>query len=592
MAAKEPGLKEQPRKAGANRSARMGDLFELAIGIGIVLLLIFLGSFLRLRMDLTAEKRFTLRPATETLMQDLTDVVYVRVYLSGELPADLEKLSQATRDLLDEMRVFSPGKLEYTFIDPSASEDPKTRNEVYDQLQTLGLTYSSIRLREKGAFTERIVFPGALVSFRDKTIPVQLLKTQLRTPDADIVNRSINNLEYEFASAFRQVVATRKQKVAFLDGHGELEPMFLQDITQALEEQYTVSRIRIDDKLDALSRRVEGVKYRVNDYDALIVAKPDSAFSQRDRYVIDQFVMNGGKVLWLLDAMNANLDSLRRNQFSIATPMATDLDDMLFQYGVRINKDLVVDQSCAPIEIYTQPYGNQRKLERFPWYFEPVVIPQSTHPIVTNIDPVHLRFTSSIDTIATDSVRKTILLTSSPSSRMMRNPVRVSLNIVEMDMGFERNSTPYMPLAVLLEGSFTSAFTDRLPTDFTSDPTVAYREKGKRTAQIVVADGDVIANRVDPTKGMFYMLGFDRYANAKIYGNREFITNAMNYLLDDQSLISIRSREITLRQLDPDRIVQERSGWQVFNTVGPILLSLLLGLFYYWFRRYRSNRTA
>lgn len=592
MAEKDMDLREKPRKAASDRSARMGDLFELAIGIAIVLLLIFLGSFLRLRLDLTSEKRFTLRPATETLMQDLSDLVYVRVYLSGELPADLEKLSQATRDLLDEMRVLSPGKLEYTFIDPSASDDPKTRNEVYDQLQTLGLTYSSIRLREKGAFTERIVFPGALVSFRDKTIPVQLLKTQLRTPDADIVNRSINNLEYEFASAFRQVVATRKQKVAFLEGHGELERMFLQDITQALEEQYTVSHVRIDDQLDALSRRVEGVKYRVNDYDALIVAKPSNAFSQRDRYVIDQFIMNGGKVLWLLDAMNANLDSLRKNQFSIATPLATDLDDMLFQYGVRINKDLVVDQSCAPIEIYTQPYGNQRKLERFPWYFEPVVIPQSTHPIVTNIDPVHLRFTSTIDTIATDSIRKTILLTSSPSSRMMRNPVRISLNIVEMDMGFARNSTPYMPLAVLLEGPFSSAFTDRLPSEFTSDPTVAYREKGKRTSQIVVADGDVIANRVDPSKGMFYMLGFDRYANAKIYGNREFITNAMNYLLDDQSLISIRSREITLRQLDPDRIVQERSGWQVFNTVGPILLSLLLGLFYFWFRRYRSNRTA
>lgn len=590
MGAKGTGFASRFRKGTASRSARAGDLFELGIGIGIVLLVIFLGSFLRLRLDLTSEKRYTLRPATETLVQELSDVVYVRVYLSGELPADLQKLSQATRDLLDEMRVFSPGKLEYTFIDPSASTDAKTRNEVYDQLQVLGLTYSSIRLREKGAYTERIVFPGALITYKDKTVPVQLLKTQLRTPDADIVNRSINNLEYEFASALRQVTAIRKQKVAFLDGHGELEPMFLQDITKALEEQYTVSRVRIDEKLDALSRMVEGVKYRVNDYDALIVAKPDSAFSQRDRYVIDQFVMNGGKVLWLLDGMNANLDSLRSNQFSIATPMPTDLDDLLFQYGVRINKDLVVDQSCAPIEIYTKPYGNQRKLERFPWYFEPVVIPQSTHPIVTNIDPVHLRFTSSIDTIATDSISKTILLTSSPASRMMRNPVRVSLNIVEMDMGFERNSTPYLPLAVLLEGPFTSAFTDRLPTEFTSDPAVAYREKGKRTAQIVVADGDLIANRVDASKGMFYMLGFDRYANAKIYGNREFITNSMNYLLNDQSLISIRSREITLRQLDPERIVQERSGWQMINTVGPILLSLFLGLLYYWFRRYRSNR--
>jgi len=574
------------------RSRRTADLSELGIGIGIVLVVLFIGSFLRLRMDLTSEKRYTLTPATQELVESLPDVVYVRVYLTGELPADLQKLSQATRDLLDEMRVFDTEKLEYSFIDPSASTDEKTRNEVYDQLQAQGLTYSSIRLRDKGAYTERIVFPGALVTYRDKTVPVQLLKTQLRTPDADIVNRSINNLEYEFASALRQVTALRKQHIAFLEGHGELDPIFLQDITQVLKEQYTVSRVRIDEKLDALSHRVEGVKYRVNDYDALIVAKPDSTFSQRDRYVIDQFVMNGGKVLWLLDAMNANLDSLRRNQFSIATPMPLELDDLLFHYGVRINKDLVLDASCAPIEIYTQPYGNQRKLERFPWYFEPVVIPQSTHPIVTNIDPVHLRFASSMDTIASENIQKTILLTSSPSSRMMRNPVRISLNIVEMDMGFERNSTPYMPLAVLLEGPFTSAFTDRLPTQFTSDPDVAYREQGRHTAQIVVSDGDVIANRIDPNKGMFYMLGFDRYANAKIYGNREFITNAMNYLLDDQSLISIRSREITLRQLDPQRIVLERGGWQLFNTAGPILLSILIGLAYHLYRRRRSTRSA
>jgi ABC-2 type transport system permease protein len=265
---------------------------------------------------------------------------------------------------------------------------------------------------------------------------------------------------------------------------------------------------------------------------------------------------------------------------------------MLFHYGARVNKDLIVDQSCAPIEIYTQPYGNQRKLERFPWYFEPVLIPESNHPIVTNIDPVHTRFVSSIDTIASDSIRKTILLTSSPYSRMMRNPVRVSLNIVEMDMGFERNSTPYMPVAVLLEGPFTSAFTDRLPAEFTQDPTVAYRERGVRSAQIVVSDGDVIANRIDASKGMYYMLGFDRYANAKIYGNREFLINAMNYLLDDKSLISIRSRTITLRQLDPKRIVDERAGWQVFNTALPIALSILAGLGYHLYRRRRSNRTA
>jgi ABC-2 type transport system permease protein len=573
------------------RGHRSTDLAELGMGIGIVLLLLFIGSFFRLRADLTTEKRYTLTQATQELVEGLPDIVYVRVYLTGELPADLRRLSQATRDMLDEMRVYSP-QLEYTFVDPNESPDDRTRREVYDELQKQGLTYSSIRLREKGAFTERIVFPGALITYRERTVPVQLLKTQLRTPDADIVNRSINNLEYELASAIRQVLSREKPRVAFLEGHGELEEMRVKDIATVLGEHYKVSRVRIDEKIDALSHRVEGMVGRVNDYEALIIARPESTFSQRDKYVIDQFIVNGGKVLWCLDMMSMNMDSLRTNQFSIATPLPLGLDDLLFAYGVRINKDLLLDKSCAPIEIYTQPYGNQRKLERFPWYFEPVIIPQSTHPIVTNIDPVHTRFVSSLDTIAAEGISKTILLTTSPYSRMLRNPVRVSLNIVEMDMGLDRNTVPYIPVAVLLEGRFTSAYMDRLPAEFTADPEVAFREQGKRSAQIIISDGDVIANRIDPQKGMYYMLGFDRYTNAKIYGNRELILNAMNYLLDDQSLISIRSRTITLRQLDIPRVEQERVKWQVINVGVPILLAVLAGIAYSFHRRRRSSRTT
>ncbi len=574
------------------RSPRTSDLLELVMGLAIVGLVLFIGGFLRLRADLTNEKRFTLTPATHTMLEELPDVVYVKVYLSGALPADLQRLSQSTKDLLDEMRITQPEKLQYTFIDPSESPDEQTRKETYDQLQKDGLQYSSIRMRDKGAFSERIVFPGALVTYRGKTVPVQLLKTQLRTPDADIVNRSINNLEYEFASSFRQVTSMNKAKIAFLEGHGELGELEVMDVTNALSELYDVTRVRIDERIDALSHKVEGVAYRVNDFDALIIAKPDSAFPDRDRYVIDQFIMNGGKVMWLVDAMNANLDSLRKNQFSIAVPNNTGLDDVLFAYGVRINKDLVLDRSCAPIELYTQPYGNQRKLERFPWYWEPVLIPESTHPIVSNIDPVHLRFASNLDTVGAEGITKTILLTSSPASLAQRSPVRISLNVVEMAPPFDRQSTPYMPMAVLLEGSFTSAFIDLLPPNFTKDPTVAYREHGKRTSQIVVGDGDVIGNRIDASKGMYYTLGFDRYANAKIYGNREFLINAMNYLLDDQSLISIRSRAITLRQLDPERIVDDRAWWQVMNTALPVLFAVLLGMLYQYFRRRKATRTS
>ncbi len=574
-----------------SRSGRTGDLIELAIGIGIVLLLVFIGSFFRLRADLTTEKRYTLTAATQELVQDLPDVVFVKVYLTGELPADLQKLSQATRDMLDEMRAYSTN-IEYSFIDPNESPDEKTRNEVYEQLQKQGLNYSSIRLKDKGTFTERIIFPGALITFRDKTVPMQLLKTQLRSPDADIVNRSINNLEYEFASSIRQAMARQQPRVAFLEGHGEVDSLRVMDVANALKEHYKVSRVRIDDRLNALSHKPEGMNARINDYEALIIAQPDSTFTHRDKYVIDQFIMNGGKVLWCLDMMNANLDSLRARQFSIATPKPLDIDDLLFAYGVRINKDLLLDRSCAPIEIYTQPYGNQRKLERFPWYFEPVIIPESTHPIVTNIDPVHTRFVSSLDTVGAEGITKTILLTTSPYSRLLRNPVRISLNIVEMDMGFDRNNMPYIPVGALLEGEFTSAFVDRLPQEFIKDPQVAYREKGERSAQIVISDGDVIINRIDPQKGMYYMLGFDRYTNSKIYGNRELIINAMNYLLDDKSLISIRSRAITLRQLDGPRVENERIKWQVINIAVPIMLTVIFGVAYNIHRRRRSTQNA
>jgi len=549
-----------------NRSSRSGDLLELAIGVGIVCVVLFIGSFLRVRADLTNEQRFTLTPATREMVEELPDIVYVKVYLTGGLPADLQRLSQAAKDLLDEMRAYQPDKIQYSFIDPNASTDEKTRKQIYDQLQEQGLTYSSIRLQEAGAYSERIIFPGALVTYRDKTVPVQLLKTQLRAPDAEIVNRSLNNLEYEMASAFRQAITLKKPRIAFLEGQGELSGMQIADMTNLLKEQYDVSTVRIDEKLDALSIRPEKMNFRVNNYDALIIAKPDSTFAGRDRYVIDQF--------------------------SMARPYDLDLDDQLFAYGVRLNKDLLLDRNCAPIEIYTQPYGNQRKLERFPWYFEPVIIPTSGHPIVSNLDPIHLRFVGSLDTIATDNVKKTILLSTSAYTRMLRNPVRVSLGVVEADMGFDRTTTPYLPVAVLLEGNFTSAFVDLLPKEFTDDPTVGYREQGARTAQIVISDGNVIENRIDPAKEMFYMLGFDRYANSKIYGNRELLINCMNYLLDDKALISIRSRAIALRQLDPQRVAMERSFWQIIAVALPILISILAGIAYHLYRRRRSTFTA
>lgn len=260
---------------------KAAGLLELGIGMAIVLLILFIGSFIRVRADLTSEKRYTLTPATKQLVDSLSDVVFVKVYLSGNLPADLQQLSSSMRDLLDEMRVRNPDLLQYEFTDPSGSLDEKTRNKVYEQLQKEGLQYTSIRTRDKGSQSEVIVWPGAIITYKEKSMPVQLLKSQLRATDAEAVNRSIDNLEYELASSIRQLTNPRQARVAFVEGHGELDRLAVQDLTNALSEQYDVSRVRLDGKIDALSEKAEGVSFRMNTFDAVIVAKPDSAFSER-----------------------------------------------------------------------------------------------------------------------------------------------------------------------------------------------------------------------------------------------------------------------------------------------------------------------
>lgn len=576
------------------KGGKTRDISELVIGLALVVLANFIVSFFPIRADLTTEKRFTLTEPTKVMVQELQDVVYVKVYLDGELPADLRRLSQATRELLEELRAYAPGNIEFEFIDPSASPDAKTREEVYAQLEEQGLQYSSIRLKEQGAMTERIYFPGAILTFQGRSLPMQLLKTQMRAPDANMINRSITNLEYEMANAIRQLVRNERQSIAFLQGHGEANELELGDITKALQEQYDVGSVVIDGQLNSLSFKPEGSTYRLNRFDMLIIADPDSTFSEQDQLIIDQFIMSGGKVIWCVDAMNAHLDSLRIKQMSIATPLNTGLDDMLFAYGARLNKNLILDRSCAQIEIFTTPFGNQRKLERVPWYFEPVLFPQSDHPIASNLDPIHTKFVGSMDAIEVENVQHTTLLTSSPYSRILNNPVRVSLAIVDIDPDFGTKNQPNMPIGILLEGRFTSAFKDRYKpfNEEVVKKEIGYREESKPTSMLVISDGDIIKNRVDPRGGTYYTLGYDRYAKRKIYGNREFLINAINYMLDDKSLISIRSRAITLRKLDEQKVIDDGPFWKVFNMTAPVALIIVVGWLTYFFRKRRFARST
>lgn len=561
------------------------DIVQLLLSLLIVGAVAWLSSIYFIRFDLTSEKRHTLTESTIDFLSSLDETIYLKVYLKGDYPAMFKKLESATREKLQEMQAYSNGYLEFEFINPADVADESTRNENYKKLVEEGLQYTTLQIREADGVSEKVIFPAALVTHRRQTLPLQLLKSQERVPNAEMINNSINNLEYELMNIFYQLSATKQPKVAFLQGHGELDKLETGDLAQALSAFYQVSYVSIDSQVNALTQRVAETNFRENIYDALIIAKPTQRISDKDKFMIDQFVMYGGKVVWLIDAMAADMDSLKGRDITMGLSMDTNLDDQLFQYGVRINKNLLIDRSCAPIGIMTGPMGNQQQMELFPWYFNPLLIPESNHPIVSNLDPISAEFISSIDTIPRKGVRKSILLTTSPYTRIFRSPVRISLNIVRIDPDFGNNTSPNQPVAVLLEGKFESVFKNRLSPLLVDDENFGFKEESEETRMLVVADGDVAKNRVNRSKNQFYTLGFDRYAGRKLYGNREFLVNSLNYMLGDASLISIRSRNVKLRQMDSERLISERSKWQVLNIGLPVLLVFIFGMTQYFIRK-------
>lgn len=562
---------------------------EALLGITLFVLLAYLSTFVFKRFDLTEEKRHTLTPTTIDLVKSLDDVVYIKVFLEGDFPADYQRLNQAIKEKLDEMRAYAGDKIQYEFINPSEAPDKKSRDDMARELVTKGLQYTVLQIRNKDGISEKIVFPGALISYKDREVPWQILQNEQRVTDAAMVNRTINNLEYAVVNALYQVQREEKQKIAFLEGHGELSAMKTKDFELELSKYYDVERVPLDGMVDALSRNVAGEGRRVNRYDAIILAKPQLKFSEQNKYIIDQFVMNGGKVLWMIDAMQMNMDSLRTTDLTMATPLQLNLDDLLFNYGVRINRDLLLDRTCAPISLLTGPKGNERS-ELFPWYFAPILIPEGLHPIAANVDPVITEFVSSIDTVETTGIRKNVILSTSEYTRILKSPARVSLNIVSINPDFGNSNRPHMPVGVLLEGEFTSNFKNRLPPDFLEAKLLDFREKSPQNRMLVISDGDIVKNGVSADGTKFRPLGFDPTIQRKMYGNKELLINAVNYLLGDVSLIDVRSRTVVLRKLDDEKVLQERYYWQALNIGLPVLIIIVFGFAQWIWRRRKYSR--
>lgn len=567
--------------------ARTRDLIQLVIVAGIIVAVNVLGGYFFARFDLTSEQRYTLTDTSKELLKSLDDVVYVKVYLDGDMPAGFRRLRDRTRETLDEFRAFSGNRIEYIFINPSDEPDEKSRNDLYRQLAKQGIAPTNIQIKGKDNVEQKLLFPGALLTYKGRDVALQLLKSRIGAAPEQMLNSSIEDLEYEITNAVRKAASERVDAIAFIEGHGELTARQTADMAKQLAEYYRVDRVTMDGRINSLVERVEtttDAKIKLK-YKAIIIAKPDSTFSDRDQFIIDQYVMHGGSVLWLMEPVFCNMDSLQYAPSTLALPITVHLEEMLFKYGVRVNTDLIQDARCASIPGPSGYVGDQLQWALQPWVYFPIIIPQSQHPIVRNLNGIKLEFASSIDTISVAGVKKTILLSTSERSRGLRTPVRVSLETMLQEPKPEQFNQPNMPVVVLLEGEFGSVFKNRLPPQIRDSREIAFREKSVQAKMIVVSDGDIIRNHVNPD-GTYMPVGFDRFTQ-QIYGNGKFLLNAVNYLCDDVGMTSIRSRALEIRLLDRKRVEAERNAWQAVNVVLPILLLLIFGLVYSYFRRRR-----
>lgn len=539
--------------------------------------------------DLTAEKRHTLTEGSKQVLDKIDErgaEAIVTCYLHGEYPAQWKRLELAIKEKLEEFADASNGHLRFQFVDIYEVEDRQTIGQNENRLLELGLNFTRIGYEQNGGKVFQNVWPSALITCGNNEVPVQFFMSETPQPTDAMIQGSINTIEYQLTSGLKRAISQETQRIAFIEGHGELPEHEVGDLILDLEEDYNVSIVKIDGQLNALSDKLDEMRYRVNRYDLVIIAKPDSMFSDKDRLILDQFLMGGGSILWMVDPVVTDLDSLRVAQTTMATSNDLGIDRQLFDYGVRLNKDLVIDPQCAPIAFDAGPNGNQRNMQLFSWYFAPLSIPQTStdmiHPISTNLDPIHFDFVSSIDTVSTDAdIKKTVLLSSSARARTYRAPVRVSSAIVDLTPEyFETNNTPNVPFAVLLEGEFDSHFTDIIPTRFLEDEDFAFRAKGKKGAMAVISDGDICRNKavMTPNGWSIYPLGFDMYADRVVYDNKEFLMNTINYLLDESSLISVRSRAISLRKLNDEKINGQMLGWQAVALAIPLTLVLIFAV--------------
>ena len=563
--------------------------------IAVVLVLVFanvISSYLFRRFDLTSEKRYTLSESTKEVLKELDEQVLFRVYLEGDdLPAEYRRFRNDIKNMLDQFRAYS-SNVEYEFINPNAFKTEEEKMQLYQTLVKKGLVPIPITTEEEGVQKQQVVYPAMEVTYKGRETALQLQSAGLSSRSTEeVINTSVENLEYNFVTAIHRLTRPVQARVGFLTGHSELDKIDIYDIQMSLVDDYKVENVFLNQNINALTGRIQNVtdsSVTVNNkYDVLVIPKPLETFSDKDLYVIDQFVMYGGKILWLVDALDADLDSLQGKDQTFATRLPTNLEEMFFNYGVRINPDLIMDYRCRGIPMM----GNDNRMQLVPWYYFPTLVPNSDHPIVRNLDVLRTDFISSIDLID-NNINKTVLLTTSDHVHIKNAPVNIQLADARIPVNEQLFNRSNLPVAVLLEGSFQSLFRNRLATAFMELSEIGYKPMcDKPTQMIVVSDGDIIRNSVQSSEQGLYPLplGYDKYTDV-MFANKTFILNAINFLAGDEAMIDARPRNIAIRRLDVAKVKSQRGYYQFANIVYPVVLVLLLAAVVLCVRALRYRR--
>ena len=529
---------------------------------GVVLLNI-IGSKIYKRFDLTEDNRYTLSKATEKIVENVKDIIVITVYLKGDFPAEFKRLQTETKLHLEELKALNKN-IQFRFVDPA---------EIAQNLIESGLEPSRLQIQENGKLSEIVMFPWAVVSHKNKTENVPLLKDVFSNSQDQQLESSIQNLEFAFANAIHKVTTEKSKKIAVLRGNGELNDVYMADFLRKLGEYYFLAPFT----LDSVAVQPQKTLEQISAFDLAIIAKPTKKFTEAEKFTIDQFVMNGGKTLWLIDNVQAELDSLMQTGETLAYPRDLGLTDLFFNYGIRIKTDLITDLYSSEIPLATGNIGNQTQFSQFLWEYFPLVNSMNNHPINNNIEAVNLKFANSIDTLK-NHIQKTALLQSSPLSKSVGTPAIISLRTITQKPNEAEYNKGNKPISVLLEGKFKSAYFERIkPFEIENS-----KENGIDNKMVVVADGDIIANEL--SKGKPLELGLNKWTNQR-YGNKEFLLNAVNYLLDDSGLINIRSKTVKIDFLDKEKAYAEATKWQLINMLFPLIILAFFGIVFNYFRK-------